>query len=67
MDLFAVFFLSCISVLFGIILTLCVQYYVIYIYLKKSPQVKCIERPNLFNDYNLPEVTELKFYFIPFK
>ncbi|XP_018569402.1 PDZ domain-containing protein 8 [Anoplophora glabripennis] len=54
MDIFAIFFLGCISVLFGIILTLSVQYYILYIYLKKSPVAKPSLRRNSV-DYSLPE------------
>ncbi|XP_056649071.1 PDZ domain-containing protein 8 isoform X1 [Diorhabda sublineata] len=54
MDIFATVFLACISVLFGIILTLGVQYYILYVYLKKSPIAKPSVTKNSV-DYNLPQ------------
>lgn len=58
MDIFALFFLSCISVLIGVILTLTVQYYILYIYLKKAPIAKPTVQKNPLN-YSLPEVSFL--------
>lgn len=58
MDIFALFFLSCISVLIGVILTLTVQYYILYIYLKKAPIAKHTVQKNPL-DYSLPEVSYL--------
>ncbi|KAJ8936902.1 hypothetical protein NQ318_010929 [Aromia moschata] len=54
MDIFAILFLGCISVLFGIILTLGVQYYILYVYLRKSPVAKPLLRKDS-EDYSLPE------------
>ncbi|CAH1980630.1 unnamed protein product [Acanthoscelides obtectus] len=54
MDIFGVLFLVCISVLFGVILTLAVQYYILYVYLKKEPVAKPSQRPNSI-EYKLPE------------
>ncbi|XP_072392381.1 PDZ domain-containing protein 8 [Diabrotica undecimpunctata] len=54
MDIFATFFLACVSVLFGIILTLSVQYYVLYVYLKKSPVAKPPVTKNTA-EYSLPQ------------
>lgn len=56
MDIFALFFWGCISVLFGVILTLTVQYYILYVYLKKGPIAKPIPQKNSV-DYSLPEVS----------
>ncbi|CAH1154690.1 unnamed protein product [Phaedon cochleariae] len=54
MDLFALLFMACISILFGVILTLCVQYYILYVYLKKSPIAKSTLNKNSA-DYSLPQ------------
>ncbi|KAL3280381.1 hypothetical protein HHI36_017868 [Cryptolaemus montrouzieri] len=54
MDLFGLFFLFCIAVLLGIIMTLVVQYYLLYAYFKKSPLAKSPEKPGS-SDYFLPE------------
>ncbi|CAH1188292.1 unnamed protein product [Phyllotreta striolata] len=59
MDIFTAIFLACISVLFGVILTLCVQYYILYVYLKNSPSAK----PSLNKDpvnYSLPQALRKK-------
>lgn len=56
MDIFAIFFVALISVMFGIILTLSVQYYIFYIYLKKSPVATIASQKKTF-DYFLPEVS----------
>lgn len=56
MDIFAIFFVAVISVMFGIILTLSVQYYIFYIYLKKSPVATIVSQKKTF-DYFLPEVS----------
>lgn len=63
MDIFALFFLGCISVLFGVILTLTVQYYILYVYLKKGPIVKPTLQKNSV-DYSLPEVSNIHFEII---
>ncbi|KAK9882847.1 hypothetical protein WA026_023545 [Henosepilachna vigintioctopunctata] len=54
MDIFGLFFLSCISILVGIIITLVVQYYLLYAYFKKSPLAKSHEKAET-EDYSLPE------------
>lgn len=57
MDIFALFLLSCVSVLIGVILTLTIQYYIIYrFYLKKGPIAKPTIQKNSV-DYSLPEVS----------
>ncbi|XP_060526911.1 PDZ domain-containing protein 8 isoform X2 [Cylas formicarius] len=53
MDIFAIFFLSLVSLVFGIILTLCVQYYVVYVYLRKGPIAHPYYPKNSL-DYSLP-------------
>lgn len=55
MDIFALLFLSAVSILFGIILTLVIQYYVLLKYFNKSP---IVEAPKKINEeaYTLPEV-----------
>ncbi|XP_050296074.1 PDZ domain-containing protein 8 isoform X2 [Anthonomus grandis grandis] len=53
MDFFAILFVSIISVFFGIILTLCIQYYVFYVYLKKSPIASNVTHKKSY-DYSLP-------------
>lgn len=40
MDIFGVFFLSCVSIILGIVITLFVQYYLLYVYFKKIPVAK---------------------------
>lgn len=59
MDIFAIFFVAVISVMFGIILTLSVQYYIFYIYLKKSPVATIVSQKKTF-DYFLPEAIKQK-------
>ncbi|KAJ8920552.1 hypothetical protein NQ315_005421 [Exocentrus adspersus] len=54
MNIFVIFIFGCVSVLFGIILTLAVQYYILYIYLKNSPAAQP-HRKKSFADYSLPE------------
>lgn len=56
MDIFAIFFVALISMFFGIILTLCVQYYIFYVYLRKSPLVSSSAHKKSF-DYTLPNVS----------
>ncbi|XP_044760980.1 PDZ domain-containing protein 8 isoform X2 [Coccinella septempunctata] len=53
MDIFGLFFLSCVSIVLGIVITLVVQYYILYAYFKKSPLAKSPEKPT--SDYFLPE------------
>ncbi|CAG9766081.1 unnamed protein product [Ceutorhynchus assimilis] len=53
MDLFAILFVALISLMFGIILTICVQYYVFYVYLRKSPRASSFTHKKSL-DYNLP-------------
>lgn len=55
MDVFIIFFLSCVSIIFGIILTLVVQYYVILKYFNKSPLVTTPKKFNI-QVFDLPEV-----------
>ncbi|XP_066255408.1 PDZ domain-containing protein 8 [Euwallacea similis] len=59
MDLFGIFFVAFVSVFFGIILTLYIQYYVFYIYLKKSPIVTSASHKKSF-DYTLPQAIKQK-------
>lgn len=63
MDIFALFFWGCVSVLFGVILTLTVQYYILYVYLKKGPIAKPTVQKNSV-DYSLPEVSFVTFVMI---
>ncbi|KAF7286725.1 PDZ domain containing 8 [Rhynchophorus ferrugineus] len=53
MDIFAIFFLACFSVVLGIIITLSVQYYIFYVYLKRSPIAINYPHKNSL-DYSLP-------------
>lgn len=59
MDIFAILFLGCISVLFGVILTLTVQYYILYVYLKKGPVAKPDLKKTSLIDYSLPQVSNI--------
>lgn len=54
-------FLSGVSVLFGVILTLVLQYYVLLVYFKKNPVV---EPPRKLEteEYSLPEVCQVRVY-----
>lgn len=56
MDVFVLLFLSLISILFGAILTLILQYYVLLVYFKKNPVVEPPNKPKT-DVYNLPEVS----------
>lgn len=58
MDIFAIFLVAVVSLMFGIILTISVQYYIFYIYLKKSPVATIVSQKKTF-DYFLPEVSVL--------
>ncbi|KAL1491277.1 hypothetical protein ABEB36_011896 [Hypothenemus hampei] len=53
--MFALLFVALISLLVGVILTLCVQYYVFYAYLKKSPLAHDNSLKKSLIDYTLPE------------
>ncbi|XP_030755746.1 PDZ domain-containing protein 8 [Sitophilus oryzae] len=53
MDIFAIFVLVCFCIVLGIILTLSVQYYIFYVYLRKSPKaINYLHKNSL--DYSLP-------------
>lgn len=56
MDIFLFMFLVFLSFLIGIIVTLVVQYYILYSYFKRSPEVTPNERKEGATDYVLPEV-----------
>lgn len=60
MDIFAIFFLACFSVALGIVITLSVQYYIFYVYLKRSPTAINYPHKNSL-DYSLPSVSNLIF------
>lgn len=53
-------FLSAVSILFGVILTLVLQYYVLLVYFKKSPVVEPPNKPKE-EVYSLPEVSIFHF------
>ncbi|XP_045460736.1 PDZ domain-containing protein 8 isoform X1 [Harmonia axyridis] len=53
MDFFGLIFLSLVSVVLGIVITLVVQYYIFYAFFKKSPLAKTPEKPT--TNYSLPE------------
>lgn len=55
MDIFIILFLSGVSIIFGIILTLVLQYYVILKYFNKNPLVTTPKKFNI-QVYDLPEV-----------
>lgn len=59
MDVFVLLFLSLISILFGAILTLVLQYYVLLVYFKKNPVAEPPNKPKT-DVYTLPEVSSLK-------
>lgn len=65
MDLFVLLFLSAISILFGAILTLILQYYVLLVYFKKNPVA---ERPNKprTDVYSLPDVSSFSVDFLKY-
>ncbi|XP_019767853.1 PDZ domain-containing protein 8 isoform X1 [Dendroctonus ponderosae] len=54
MDIFAIFFVALISLIAGIIVTLCIQYYIFYVYLKKSP-LSSGTTPKKSFEYYLPD------------
>lgn len=55
MDIFALLFLSGVSILFGVILTLVLQYYALLVYFKKNPVAEP-PRKLKTEEYSLPEV-----------
>lgn len=58
MDIFAIFFVALISLIAGIIITLCIQYYIFYVYLKKPP-LSSGPTPKKSFEYYLPDVSIL--------
>lgn len=62
MDIFIILFLSGVSIIFGIILTLVLQYYVILKYFNKNPLVTTPKKFNI-QTYDLPEVNITNFVF----
>lgn len=59
MDILAVLFICCVSFLIGVIVTLVVQYYILYSYLEKSPLAQQVSDKKIQQDFNLPEVCVL--------
>lgn len=57
MDVLVLLFLSLISILFGVILTLVLQYYVLLVYFKKNPMVGPPNKQIKTDVYALPEVS----------
>lgn len=55
MDLFIILFLSGVSIIFGVILTLVLQYYVILRYFNNNPIANAPKKFNI-QEYDLPEV-----------
>lgn len=61
MDVLVLLFLSLISILFGAILTLVLQYYVLLVYFKKNPKVEPPTKQTKTDVYALPEVSGYTF------
>lgn len=62
MDIFALLFLSGVSILFGVILTIVLQYYVLLVYFKKNPVAEP-PRKLKSEQYSLPEVCKINCVF----